>query len=91
MVAIVRCEEIANEKFDLRRSKDSKDPKTQKVGKVTVDQLRTIASEKFPDLNCSTIESTMRIIAGTAANMEIDVDPPILKVKQKQFFNDFSF
>ena len=42
MVAIVRCEEIANEKFDLRRSKDSKDPKVQKVGKVTIDQLRTM-------------------------------------------------
>ncbi|KAL5054987.1 hypothetical protein RYX36_035669, partial [Vicia faba] len=33
---------IANEKFDLRRSKDSKDPKAQKVGKVTTDQLRTM-------------------------------------------------
>ncbi|CAI8597828.1 unnamed protein product [Vicia faba] len=66
--------------------KGSKDPKAQKVGKVTIDQLRTIASEKLPDLNCSTIESAMRIIAGTAANMGIDVDPPILEVKQKQLF-----
>lgn len=64
--------------------KGSKDPKAQKVGKVTIDQLRTIASEKLPDLNCSTIESAMRIIAGTAANMGIDVDPPVLEVKQKQ-------
>lgn len=64
--------------------KGSKDPKAQKVGKVTVDQLRTIASEKLPDLNCETIESAMRIIAGTAANMGIDVDPPILEPKQKQ-------
>lgn len=64
--------------------KGSKDPKAQKVGKVTIDQLRTIASEKLPDLNCETIESAMRIIAGTAANMGIDVDPPILEPKQKQ-------
>ena len=64
--------------------KGSKDPKAQKVGKVTIDQLRTIASEKLPDLNCATIESAMRIIAGTAANMGIDVDPPILETKQKQ-------
>lgn len=66
--------------------KGSKDPKAEKVGKVTIDQLRTIASEKLPDLNCSTIESAMRIIAGTAANMGIDVDPPILEVKKKELF-----
>ncbi|KAH8518151.1 hypothetical protein Peur_037353 [Populus x canadensis] len=63
--------------------KGSKDPKMEKVGKVTIDQLRTIATEKLPDLNCTTIESAMRIIAGTAANMGIDVDPPILEPKKK--------
>ncbi|GJS12828.1 50S ribosomal protein L11, chloroplastic [Tanacetum coccineum] len=64
--------------------KGSKDPQREKVGKVTVDQLRVIATEKLPDLNCTTIESAMRIIAGTAANMGIDVDPPILEKKVKQ-------
>ncbi|WVY94237.1 hypothetical protein V8G54_033325 [Vigna mungo] len=64
--------------------KGSKDPKAEKVGKVTIDQLRTIAAEKLPDLNCSTIESAMRIIAGTAANMGIVVDPPVLEPKQKE-------
>ncbi|KAM7468813.1 hypothetical protein LguiB_016375 [Lonicera macranthoides] len=63
--------------------KGSKDPKREKVGKVTIEQLRTIASEKLPDLNCSSIESAMRIIAGTAANMGIDVDPPVLEPKVK--------
>ncbi|KAG9146977.1 hypothetical protein Leryth_005243 [Lithospermum erythrorhizon] len=63
--------------------KGSKDPQREKVGKVTIDQLRTIAQEKLPDLNCTTIESAMRIIAGTAANMGIDVDPPILEPKKK--------
>ncbi|CAO2819364.1 unnamed protein product [Amaranthus hypochondriacus] len=63
--------------------KGSKDPQREKVGKVTIDQLRQIATEKLPDLNCTTIESAMRIIAGTAANMGIDVDPPILEKKQK--------
>ncbi|KAL2324746.1 hypothetical protein Fmac_023804 [Flemingia macrophylla] len=65
--------------------KGSKDPKAEKVGKVTIDQLRAIAAEKLPDLNCSSMESAMRIIAGTAANMGIDVDPPILQPKQKEF------
>ncbi|CAH8382254.1 unnamed protein product [Eruca vesicaria subsp. sativa] len=63
--------------------KGSKDPKQDKVGTITIDQLRTIAAEKLPDLNCTTIESAMRIIAGTAANMGIDIDPPVLEPKKK--------
>ncbi|GMH09610.1 hypothetical protein Nepgr_011451 [Nepenthes gracilis] len=64
--------------------KGSKDPKKEKVGKISIEQLRAIAEEKLPDLNCSTIESAMRIIAGTAANMGIDVDPPVLEEKKKE-------
>ncbi|KAL6986530.1 60S ribosomal protein L11 [Sarracenia purpurea var. burkii] len=63
--------------------KGSKDPQSQKVGKITIDQLRVIATEKLPDLNCESIESAMRIIAGTAANMGIDIDPPVLEPKKK--------
>ncbi|KAH6774001.1 plastid ribosomal protein l11 [Perilla frutescens var. frutescens] len=64
--------------------KGSKNPQLEKVGKVTIDQLRTIAQEKLPDLNCTTLEPAMRIIAGTAANMGIDVDPPVLEPKKKK-------
>eukprot|EP01018_Ginkgo_biloba_P016316 Gb_12514 [translate_table: standard] len=64
-------------------AKGSKDPQLEKVGKITIDQLRAIAIEKLPDLNCSTVESAMRVVAGTAANMGIDIDPPILERKQK--------
>ncbi|GMJ10925.1 plastid ribosomal protein l11 [Hibiscus trionum] len=64
--------------------KGSKDPQQEKVGKITIDQLRVIATEKLPDLNCTTIESAMRIIAGTAANMGIDIDPPVLEPKKKE-------
>ncbi|XP_039825674.1 50S ribosomal protein L11, chloroplastic-like isoform X1 [Panicum virgatum] len=63
--------------------KGSKEPQREKVGKVTADQVRAIAQEKLPDLNCKSIDSAMRIIAGTAANMGIDVDPPILQKKEK--------
>ncbi|EPS64304.1 hypothetical protein M569_10473, partial [Genlisea aurea] len=63
--------------------KGSKDPQKEKVGKISIDQLRVIAQEKLPDLNCSSLESAMRIIAGTAANMGIDIDPPVLEPKQK--------
>jgi large subunit ribosomal protein L11 len=63
--------------------KGSKDPQAQKVGKITIDQLRAIATEKLPDLNCSTVEKAMRIVAGTAANMGIDIDSPVLERKEK--------
>ncbi|XP_009397557.2 large ribosomal subunit protein uL11c [Musa acuminata AAA Group] len=63
--------------------KGSKEPKQEKVGKVTIEQLCAIATEKLPDLNCTSIESAMRIIAGTAANMGIVIDPPVLEPKKK--------
>ncbi len=45
----------------------------QKVGKVTWDQVRTIAENKMPDLNCFTVESAMKMVAGTARSMGIIV------------------
>ncbi len=44
-----------------------------KVGKITVDQLRAIAEEKMPDMNCFTVESAMHMIAGTARSMGVTV------------------
>ena len=44
-----------------------------KVGKITVDQLRDIAEEKMPDMNCFTVESAMHMIAGTARSMGVTV------------------
>jgi len=45
----------------------------QKVGNVTWDQVREIAESKMPDLNCFTVESAMRMVAGTARSMGINV------------------
>lgn len=44
-----------------------------KVGKITVDQMRAIAEEKMPDLNCFTVESAIHMIAGTARSMGVTV------------------
>lgn len=44
-----------------------------KVGKVTWDQVRQIAEVKMPDLNCFTVESAMKMVAGTARSMGINV------------------
>jgi large subunit ribosomal protein L11 len=53
--------------------KGSPEPNRNKVGSVTWDQIREIAQEKMPDLNCFTIESAMRMIAGTARSMGLTV------------------
>ena len=48
-------------------------PNKTKVGKVTKAQLKEIAEKKMPDLNTTDIEAAMKIIAGTARNMGIDI------------------
>ena len=51
----------------------SKEPNRVKVGSVTWDQVKAIAETKMPDLNCFTIESAMKMIAGTARSMGITI------------------
>ncbi len=52
----------------------SKEPNRNKVGSVTWDQIRAIAQNKMPDLNCFTLESAMRMVAGTARSMGLRVE-----------------
>ena len=51
----------------------SAEPNRKKVASVTWDQVRAIAEDKMPDLNCFTIEAAMSMIAGTARSMGITV------------------
>lgn len=51
----------------------SGEPNRNKVGKVTQDQVREIATTKLPDLNTDSIESAMRTVAGTARSMGLVV------------------
>jgi large subunit ribosomal protein L11 len=53
--------------------KGSSESNRQKVGKVTWDQVRVIAEDKMPDLNCFSIESAMKVVAGTARSMGLNV------------------
>jgi len=53
--------------------KGSGTPNKTKVGKITKAQLREIAQKKLPDLNTTDVEKAMKIIAGTAKNMGIEV------------------
>ena len=51
----------------------SAEPNRKKVGHVTWEQVKTIAQDKMPDLNCFTLESAMRMVAGTARSMGLNV------------------
>ena len=53
--------------------KGSPESNRQKVGNVTWDQVRVIAEDKMPDLNAFTIESAMKMVAGTARSMGLNV------------------
>ena len=53
--------------------KGSSKGKDEVVGKLTKDQLREIAEIKLPDLNCYTVEEAMKIVAGTALNMGVEI------------------
>jgi large subunit ribosomal protein L11 len=54
-------------------AKGSGNPRKEKVGQITKDQLRQIAEVKMPDLNAHDVEAAMNILAGTARSMGVSV------------------
>ena len=54
-------------------SSGSAEPNRKKVAEITWEQVKTIAEEKMTDLNCFTLESAMKMVAGTARSMGISV------------------
>jgi len=52
----------------------SKKPHTDKIGKITKSQLKEIAEIKKEDLNANSVEQAMKIIAGTARSMGVEVE-----------------
>ncbi|MEW6412171.1 MAG: 50S ribosomal protein L11 [Candidatus Zixiibacteriota bacterium] len=61
-------------KMAAKLAKGSGVPNKDKVGKVTMDQIREIAQNKMKDLNAASIETAMLMIAGTARSMGIEVE-----------------
>ena len=53
--------------------KGSGESNRKKVGNITWDQVRKIAEDKIVDMNCFTIESAMKMVAGTARSMGVNV------------------
>src|SRR5881275_2603488 len=62
-------------KKEAGADKGSGVPNRDKVGRLTQDQIRKIAEVKMPDLNANDIDAAMKIIAGTARSMGVDVVP----------------
>ncbi len=56
-----------------KATKGSAEPNRNKIGSVTWEQVRAIAENKMTDLNAFTIESAMKMIAGTARSMGLNV------------------
>jgi large subunit ribosomal protein L11 len=54
--------------------KGSGEPHVNKVGTISMDQVRQIAERKMPDLNANDLDAASKIIAGTARSMGVDVE-----------------
>jgi large subunit ribosomal protein L11 len=71
---IVKTPPVAIQLLDAAKVKGgAAQPNRNKVGSVSWDQVKTIAEEKMPDLNCFSVESAMKMVAGTARSMGITV------------------
>ena len=57
----------------IKKEKGSGKPNLSKVGVLTKAQLKEIAEKKLPDLNANDVEAAMKVVAGTARSMGVDV------------------
>ena len=60
-------------KVAAKISTASAEPNRNKVGQITWEQVEAIAKDKMSDMNCFTVESAMRMVAGTARSMGVSV------------------
>ena len=71
---VTKTPPVAVQLLEVARSKKgSAEPNREKVATVSWDQVKLIAVDKMEDLNCFTVESAMRMVAGTARSMGIIV------------------
>jgi large subunit ribosomal protein L11 len=71
---IIKTPPVAIQLLDATKLQSgSAEPNRKKVGSVTWDQVKSIAEDKMTDLNAFTIESAMKMVAGTARSMGITV------------------
>jgi large subunit ribosomal protein L11 len=71
---IIKTPPVAVQILEATKIKQgSAESNRKKVGSISWDQVRTIAEAKMPDLNCFTVESAMKMVAGTARSMGVNV------------------
>ena len=71
---VVKTPPVAIQLLEAAKAKSgSAEPNRKKVAEVTMDQVRAIAEDKMPDLNCFEVESAIKMVAGTARSMGITV------------------
>jgi large subunit ribosomal protein L11 len=71
---VVKTPPVAVQLLEMAKIKGgSAEPNRIKVSSLTWDQIRTIAQDKMVDLNCFSVESAMKMVAGTARSMGISV------------------
>jgi large subunit ribosomal protein L11 len=72
---VTKTPPVAVQLLEVAKSKKgSSEPNREKVATITWGQIKAIAEDKMEDLNCFTVESAMRMVAGTARSMGITVD-----------------
>lgn len=59
---------------ELKLAKGSQNPKKNKVGKLTRQQLENVATRKMPDLSARDMEAALKVMAGTARSMGVEVE-----------------
>ncbi|HPY67639.1 MAG TPA: 50S ribosomal protein L11 [Bacteroidales bacterium] len=71
---VTKTPPVAVQLLEVSKSKKgSKEPNRNKVAQVTWDQVEMIAKDKMEDLNCFTLESAIKMVAGTARSMGITI------------------
>ncbi|MCJ7447052.1 MAG: 50S ribosomal protein L11 [Bacteroidales bacterium] len=71
---VTKTPPIAVQLLEVAKSKKgSKEPNRDKVAQVSWDQVKAIAKDKMEDLNCFTVKSAMKMVAGTARSMGITI------------------
>ena len=71
---VIKTPPAAVQLLDAAKIKSgSAEPNKSKVAQVSWDQVRAIAEDKLQDMNCFTVESAMKMVAGTARSMGITV------------------
>ncbi len=72
---VVKTPPVAIQLLEASKIKSgSAEPNRKKVAEVTWEQVQKIAEDKMPDLNCFTVMSAMKMVAGTARSMGITVN-----------------